>query len=203
MKILILCETSGALRERFFDKGDTVMSVDTLPADNPNHPSAAHHFQMDAVEMLSMFKDYSFDLIIGHPPCTAMAVSGNAWYGKGKSKASERAAALVWTKELWDLAKTKGKRVMFENPVSVLSQVLGKPQSIQPWQFGHPESKRTCFWLHNLPELSETNNVKEHFDTLPKKEQQRMHYLPPSADRWKIRSQTFSGIAKAIVSQWG
>ena len=202
MKILILCETSGALRERFYDQGHDVLSVDILPVDNINHASADRHWQGDAQLLLSTFVDGHFDLIVGHPPCTAMSVSGNAWYGKGKAKESERAKALQWTKVLWMLAIKKSKRVAFENPVSVLGQVLGKSSSVQPWQHGHPESKRTCFWLHNLQPLTETNNVKAEYDKLPKREQQRLHYLPPSPDRWKIRSKTFDGIANAIVNQW-
>jgi hypothetical protein len=120
-------------------------------------------------------------------------------------KHSKRLEAMQWTVDLWNLAKRKAKRVAFENPVGVLGHTeMGKAtQYVQPWQHGHPESKRTGLWLHNLPKLQETDNVKEEFDKLPKREQQRLHYLPPSPDRWKIRSKTFMGIAQAVANQWG
>jgi hypothetical protein len=101
---------------------------------------------------------------------------------------------------LFDHAKNHAPMVAMENPVGVLP--IKPTQYVQPWMFGHPESKKTGLWLHNLPPLVETNNVKELFDTLPKNQQQRLHYLPPSADRWKIRSETFTGIAEAMASQW-
>ena len=157
------------------------------------------------MQLLEMLPDDSVDLIIAHPPCTALAVSGNAWYGQGMAKHQKRLEAMRWTVELWNLCKRKGKRIAFENPVGVLGHTsMGKAtQYIQPWQHGHPESKKTGLWLHNLPPLVESNNVKDVYDNLPKREQQRLHYLPPSADRWKIRSKTFDGIAQAIVDQWG
>jgi hypothetical protein len=116
-------------------------------------------------------------------------------------KNNERLKAVKWTKELWETAKANARFVCMENPVGVLP--FKPTQYVQPWMFGHPESKKTGLWLHNLPLLTETDNVKEVMDKLPKKQQQRLHYLPPSADRWKIRSTTFEGIAEAMANQWG
>ena len=204
MKVAILCETSGTIRELMREKGHDVISCDILPADDLS-PSDGHHWQGDAMKFLEDSDDGEFDLIIGHPPCTALASSGNAWYGKEKAKHKKRLEAMQWTVDLWNLAKRKAKRVAFENPVGVLGQTsMGKASFyVQPWQHGHPESKKTGFWTWNLPPLVESNNVKDVYDKLPKREQQRLHYLPPSPDRWKVRSKTFMGIAQSIASQWG
>lgn len=204
MKVAILCETSGTIRELMREKGHDVISCDILPADDLS-PSDGHHWQGDAMKFLEDSDDGEFDLIIGHPPCTALAVSGNRWYGQGMEKHAKRLEAMQWTVDLWNLAKRKAKRVAFENPVGVLGHTeMGKASFYtQPWEHGHPESKRTGFWTWNLPKLKETDNVKDVFDKLPKREQQRLHYLPPSPDRWKIRSKTFMGIAQAIANQWG
>jgi hypothetical protein len=198
MKILVLCETSNEIAGRFRAQGHNVTSCDLLP----NDIDQTNHWQGDVMEFLETIPDNSVDLIIAHPECTALAVSGNAWYGRGMAKENKRKAALDWTENLWNVCKRKAKRVCFENPVSVLSQRLGKPQYIQPWMFGHLESKKTGLWLHNLPEIEETNNVYEEMMKLSRRERMRLHYLPPSKDRWKIRSKTFSGIADAIVSQF-
>lgn len=188
-------------------QGHHAVSCDILPADDGE---TEFHIQGDAMRFMEKTKKGFWDLIVAHPPCTAMAVSGNAHYGLNtdgtpKEKHFKRLEAIVWTEKLWDLCCEKCDHVCFENPVSVLSRSkLGKAtQSIQPWQFGHAESKRTCFWLHGLPKLRETDNVKAIYDKLPTREKMRIHYLPPSADRWKIRSKTFEGIADAITEQWG
>ena len=141
-----------------------------------------------------------WDLIIMHPPCTALAVSGNRWYGSGMPKNSERITAIEWTLALFEHAKNHALRVAFENPVGVLP--IKPTQYIQPYHFGHAESKKTGLWLHNLPLLVPTDDVEALWRTLPKKEAQRIHMLPPSADRWKIRSETYKGIAVAMASQW-
>ena len=135
-----------------------------------------------------------------HLPCTALAVSGNAHYGAGMPKNHLRIKSIEWTMEVWNLATSLCDKVYLENPVGVLP--LKASQYIQPWMFGHPESKKTGLWLYGLPKLEESNNVKDVFDSLPKKEQQRIHYLSPSKDRWKIRSKTFQGIADAMSNQW-
>ncbi len=195
MRVLVACEYSGKVREAFRALGHDAYSCDLLPADDKSWS----HYQGDCWGVIAD-PDFDWDLIIMHPPCTALAVSGNAWYGKGKPKNQQRLDSIEWTMALFEHAKKHAPRVAFENPVGVLP--IKPTQYIQPWQFGHPESKKTGLWLHNLPPLVETDNVKELFDTLPKNQQQRLHYLPPSADRWKIRSETFTGIAEAMASQW-
>lgn len=193
MRVLVGCEESQEVCKAFREKGHEAYSCDLLECSG-GHPE--WHIHTDVFAAMSQ----GWDLIILHPPCTALAVSGNAWYGKGMPKNGERLKAINWTINLFDYAKSKSKRVAMENPVGVLPV---KPcQYVQPWQFGHPESKKTGFWLHKLPPLKATNNVKDLFDSLPKNKRQRLHYLPPSADRAKIRSKTFPGIAKAMADQW-
>lgn len=194
LRVLVACEYSGRVRKAFEALGHDAWSCDLLPADD----ESPKHYQEDCIGVI---KREQWDIIIMHPPCTALAVSGNAWYGQGMPKHNERLEAIEWTKELWETAKVNAKFVCMENPVGVLP--FKPTQYVQPWMFGHPESKKTGLWLHNLPLLTETDNVKEIMDKLPKKQQQRLHYLPPSVDRWKIRSTTFEGIAKAMANQWG
>lgn len=196
MKILVACEYSGRVRDAFIALGHDALSCDLLPTDK-----VGPHYTGDVFELL----DNKYDLIIAHPPCTALAVSGNAWYGEGQKKYNERLDAVEWTKSLWEKCKLSSPRVCFENPVGVLVR-LGKfpnPQYIQPYQFGHHEQKKTGLYLHNLPNLVETKNVFNEMMLLPKNIRERIHYLPPTADRWKIRSTTFQGIADAMAAQWG
>ena len=136
-------------------------------------------------------------MIILHPPCTALAVSGNRWYGKGQARHERRMESLEWTIELWDRAKITGKRVALENPVGILWKYLrGKEmQYIQPWQFGHGETKKTGLALHNLPPLEPTNIVEGR--------EQRVWRMPPGPNRKRDRSETYQGIADAMAEQWG
>ena len=196
MKVLVLCEYSGVVRDAFIEKGHDAISCDLLPTDSPGP-----HYQGDAFDMLNQ----EWDLIIAHPPCTALAVSGNAWYGEGQPKYQERLDSCKWTRELWDKCLEVSSRVCFENPVGVLTRLAGfpKPHYVQPWQHGHTEQKKTGLYLHGLKPLVPTNNVYDEMMKLPKRERERLHYLPPSPDRWKIRSTTYSGIAKAMADQWG
>ena len=193
MNVLVACEYSGVVRESFRSLGHDAWSNDLLPADD-NSP---HHIQGDCADAIRSKK---WDLIIMHPPCTALAVSGNAWYGVGMPKHSQRLESVEWTTKLWELATSVCNRVCMENPVGVLP--FKPTQYVQPWQFGHPESKKTGLWLHGLDPIKETDNVKHIFDTLPKNQQQRLHYLPPSENRWKIRSTTYQGLASAMAQQW-
>jgi len=133
-------------------------------------------------------------LIILHPDCTAMAVSGNRWYGRGMPRHSERLAQIEWTKQLWELAKKYSDKVALENPVSVIFKELPNVHYIQPWQFGHGETKKTGFALHGLKPLKPTNIVDGR--------EQRIWKMPPSANRKRDRSETFAGVAEAIVDQW-
>jgi hypothetical protein len=167
-----------------------------LPTDKPGP-----HYQGNALDML----DQRWDLIIAHPPCTALAVSGNRTYGEGKPKHEERLTSVKWTVNFWNACKKAANSVCMENPVGVLRR-LGKmhaPQFIQPYQFGHMEQKKTGLFLHRLPSLTPTNNVYHEMMALPKNIRERIFHLPPSPDRWKIRSTTFSGIADAMAEQWG
>jgi hypothetical protein len=193
MRVLIACEYSGKVREAFRRRGHEAYSCDLLESDD-NSP---HHYRGDCWEVI----DLGWDLIVMHPPCTALAVSGNAHYGTNMKRHGERLRAIDWTLSLYAHAKENAPRVAMENPVGVLP--IKASQYVQPYQFGHPESKKTGFWLHNLPQLIVTDDVEDLWRTLPKKEAQRIHMLPPSADRWKIRSETYQGIADAMADQWG
>ena len=201
MNVLVVFECYGRVREAFRNKGHNTFSVDLKESidDSP------FHFTCDALDVMmchnSIAKVDKWDLIIMHPPCTALSVSGNSTYAKGKPKYNERLSSICWTLKAFSLAKRCATSVCMENPVGVLP--IKPTQYVQPWQFGHPESKKTGLWLHNLEPLKETNNVKEEFDKLPKKEQQRLHYLSPSEDRGELRSITYQGIADAMAEQWG
>jgi len=180
VKVLIACEYSGAVRDAFIAAGHNAISCDLLPTDKPGP-----HYQGDVLEIIND----GFDLMIAHPPCTHLAVSGARWF---KEKQQEQKSALEFVRQLL-LAPID--RIALENPVSIISSKIRKPdQIIQPWQFGHGETKTTCLWLKNLPHLEPTNIV-------PGREP-RIHMMPPSADRWKLRSETYSGIAKAMAEQW-
>jgi hypothetical protein len=218
MRVLIACESSGKVREAFRKLGHVAWSNDLLPADD----GSEFHIQGDCVEAIELgieaetyngveFCDLSslekeqanedvlqkdrlgWDLIIMHPPCTALCVSGNRWYGRGMPKHQERLDSIKWTVELFGLAKQYAPMVAMENPVGVLP--MPATQYIQPWQFGHGETKKTGLWLHNLPPLVPTNEVEGR--------ENRIHKMPPSADRWKKRSETYQGIADAFAAQWG
>ena len=185
MKIFIACEYSGIVRDAFIRKGHDAISCDILPTESPGP-----HIMGDCVPVI---EKGDWDLIVMHPPCTALAVSGNRWYGRGMPKHNERVKSIHWTMMLWHKAMANAKAVCMENPVGVLPM---KPtQYIQPWQFGHGETKKTGLWLHNLYPLEPTDIVEGR--------EQRIWKLPPTGDRWKIRSSTFSGIADAMAEQWG
>ena len=181
MKVLIACEYSGRVRDAFLALGHDAMSCDLLPTD----VEGPHHMG-DVTELLHM----GWDLMIAHPPCTHLAVSGSRWF---KDKVKEQAEALVFVQTLMDAPIPK---IAIENPVSVISSRIRKPdQIIQPWQFGHGETKATCLWLKGLPKLTPTNVVEGR--------EARVHRMPPGPDRWKERSRTYSGVAEAMAAQWG
>ena len=197
MNVLVACEFSGTVRDAFLLLGHDAISCDLLPTE-----SEGPHIQGDCIDAIT---SRSWDLIIMHPPCTALTVAGNSTYGEGQPKYQVRLEAVDWTKRLWSLAVDNADRVCMENPVGVLPRLAGlKPaQYVQPFMFGHTEQKKTGLWLHNLPPLVETHNVYEQMMLLPKNQRERLHYLPPSKDRWKERSKTYQGIANAMASQWG
>lgn len=197
MKVLIGMEYSGVVRDAFIAAGHEAMSCDLLPTDSPGP-----HYQGDVLDLI---ESQDWDLIGLHPTCTAMCVSGNRTYGRGKPKHQERLDAMEWTFKLWNLAIKSSDKVYMENPISVLSSRMRplKAQVIQPFKFGHPEQKGTCLWLHGLPRLQETKDVFDEMMALPKNQRERIHYMPPSEDRGKLRSRTFEGIGKAMAEQWG
>ena len=194
MKVLIACEYSGVVRDAFIAKGHDAISCDLLPTDKPGP-----HYQGDVFDIM----DASFDLMIAHPPCTHLAVSGAAWF---KYKEVEQREALEFVQRLLDAPINK---IALENPVSVISTRIKKPtQIIQPWQFGEPFSKKTCLWLKNLKPLQPTDIVdKGEYTTYASGRTMPTWYaeawkLPP-AERAKLRSKTFQGIADAMADQWG
>lgn len=191
MKVLIACEYSGRVRDAFIGGGHDAMSCDLLGTDTPGP-----HYQGDVRDVL----DYPWDLMIAHPPCTNLSVSGAAWFAKKRLLGAQQASASFFMM----LAKADIPRIAIENPVCVMSSLWRKPdQLIQPWMFGHAEQKATCLWLKGLPKLTPTNNVKDEMMTLPRNQRERLHFLPPSEDRWKLRSETYQGIANAMAEQWG
>lgn len=193
MKVLIACEYSGVSRRAFEALGHEVWSADFEPAED----GAINHYQGDCFDLIER---EHFDLMIAHPPCTDIAVSGAAWF-KEKIADGRQQRALDFVQRLMSAPID---RIAIENPVSVISSKIRKSdQIIQPWMFGHKEQKATCLWLKNLPKLVETNNVKQEMMLLPKIERERLHYLPPSPTRWKERSRTYQGIADAWAMQWG
>ncbi len=196
MKVLIACEYSGKVRDAFIALGHDAISCDLLPTDNPGP-----HFQGDVFEMLNE----EWDLIIAHPPCTALTVAGNSTYGKGMVKHEERHKSAKWTEKLWARCLEVSPKVCFENPVGVLTRMTRMPKAnyVQPYEFGHKEQKKTGLFLHGLSPLEGENNVYDEMMLLPKNKRERLHYLPPSKGRWKIRSETFQGIANAMAKQWG
>lgn len=182
MRILIACEFSGTVRDAFRALGHDAWSCDLLETEKPGH-----HILADAVKVA-----YSgdWDMMIAHPPCTHLAVSGARWF---KYKQAEQAQALEFVRLLM---VAPIQRIAIENPVSIISSRIRKAdQVIQPWQFGHGETKATCLWLKGLPKLQPTNIVDGR--------EQRIHKMPPSPDRWRERSRTFRGIAQAMAEQWG
>jgi len=183
VKVLIACEYSGVVREQFMRGGVDAMSCDLLPTEVPGP-----HYQGDVRDVL----DYPWDLMIAHPPCTHLSVSGARHFDSKRMDGRQQSAASFFMM----LAKSDIPMVAIENPVCVMSRLYRKPdQVIQPWQFGHGETKATCLWLKGLPRLRPTNIVDGR--------EARIHHMPPSADRWKERSRTYQGIAEAMASQWG
>jgi len=191
LNVLIGCEYSGVVRDAFAKLGHNAWSCDLLPTDRPN----PKHIQGDIFNIL----DQDWDLAIFHPPCTFLTVS-NAQRWEELQKSGKQQAAIKFVEALYDC---KIPHICIENPVGAIStrSKLGKPtQYIQPYEYGHYEQKKTGLWLRGLNPLVPTD-IKD-LTGLPKKVTQRLHYLPPSPDRWKIRSQTYQGIADAMAQQF-
>lgn len=190
MRVLVACEFSGTIRDAFLKEGFDAVSCDLLPTE-----SEGPHIQDDVLNHL----DKNWDLIIACPPCTHLAISGAHLF---KYKKKEQEEALEFVNKLLDTPHAK--HVCIENPVSVISTRLRKPdQIIQPYQFGHPEKKKTCLWLKNLPKLESTEDVSHILESLPKRERERVLFMPQSKNRAKLRSVFYTGIAEAMAKQWG
>ena len=194
MKILVACEYSGIVRDAFIAKGHDAWSCDILPTESPGN-----HYQGDVLEHL----DRGWDLMIAHPPCTHLAVSGARWFTEGKKPWSLQEDALDFVRKLLDAPIDK---IALENPVSVISTKIRKPnQIIQPFEYGHDVTKKTCLWLKNLPNLKPTKIVKPDIVLVNGKKMSRMHYESfklPSKERSKVRSKFYTGIAEAMADQW-
>ena len=196
MRILVACEYSGRVREAFRKLGHDAWSCDLLPSDD-NSP---YHIQGDVLKIL----DDGWDMMIAHPPCTYLTNAGVSWLHKRPERWEQMKDGAEFFKTLLDAPIPL---IAVENPImhKYAVEIIGRRQDqvVQPWMFGHMERKGTCLWLKGLPKLAHTDNVKEEMLKLPKNKQQRLHYLPPSKDRWKLRSTTYQGIANAMAEQWG
>ena len=181
MRVLVACEFSGAVREAFRARGHDAWSCDLLPTEVPGQ-----HIVGDVLEVLGD----GWDLMVAHPPCTHLAVSGARWW---KDKQQEQADALEFVRALM---AAPIDRIALENPISKISSAIRKPdQIVQPWQFGHGETKATCLWLKGLPKLQPMDVVEGR--------EPKVHHMAPGPNRWRERSRTYAGIAKAMAQQWG
>ena len=180
MRVLVACEFSGTVRDAFIRAGHDAVSCDLLPTEKPGP-----HIVGDVLDYIG----FGGDLLIAFPPCTHLCVSGARWF---KDKAKEQAEAIDF---FMALANSPIPRIAIENPIGIMSTRYRKPdQIIQPWQFGHGETKATCLWLKGLPKLTPTNIVDGRTA--------RVHRMPPGPDRWRERSRTYQGIADAMAQQW-
>jgi hypothetical protein len=181
--VLVACEYSGTVRDAFNALGHEAMSCDLLPTESPGA-----HYQGNVRDVL----DYPWDLIIAHPPCTHLSVSGARHFAAKQMDGRQQSAASFFMM----FAKTDVPRVAIENPVCIMSSLWRKPdQIVQPWEHGHGETKATCLWLKGLPKIQPTKIVEGR--------EARIHKMPPSPERWKERSKTYPGIAEAMAYAWG
>lgn len=196
MKVLVACEYSGVVRDAFIRAGHEAISCDLLDSERPGP-----HHKGDVLDILygPLGQELGpFDLMVAHPPCTHLAVSGARWF---KDKQTEQQDALEFVRLLLEAPIP---HIALENPISIISSRIRKPdQIVQPWMFGHPETKATCLWLKGVPKLAPTSDVRTEMEALPAAQRNRVHRMPPGPDRWKERSRTFEGIATAMASQWG
>lgn len=196
MKVLVACESSGTVRDAFIRKGHTSFSCDLLPSDD----NSIFHYECDVRDVL--YQDW--DLVIAHPPCTYLSVSGLHW----NKRRPERAAKTEKAAEFFMMFANLKVSYCIENPVCCMSTRWRKPdQIIQPYEFGHDASKKTCLWLNDLPLLKGTEYIKPRIVNNKQRWSNQtdsgQNKLPPSKDRWKIRSKTYQGIAEAMAEQWG
>lgn len=196
MRVLVACEYSGVVRDAFIRAGHYAASCDLLPSESP----LGDHYQCDVMDII----DHGWDLMIAHPPCTYLCSSGLHWNKRRPDRARKTEEALDFVRQLLDAPI---ERIALENPIGCISTRIKKPdQTIQPWQFGHDASKATCLWLKGLPPLVPTDQVPPRLVNGRKRwgnqTDSGQNKLPPSADRWKIRSETYQGIADAMAKQW-
>jgi len=217
MNVLVACEFSGLIREAFRSRGHNAWSCDLLPTED----SSLNHFQCNIFDILGdraiLPLRKRWDLMIGHPPCDHLSLSGARWckdhwvkskkhpdgkyWHEGSSKRALREKAAEFFRCLWNQDIEK---ICLENPMSMASTLVTKrTQEIHPWQFGHPEQKTTWLWLKNLPHLIPTNLVYDQMMSLPSKERQKVWSMTPGPNRKNDRSRTFQGIAQAMAEQWG
>ena len=197
MRVLVACEYSGAVRDAFIRAGHYAASCDLLPSES----GIGDHYQCDVLELL----DHGWDLLIAFPPCTYLSSSGLHWNNRVPGRREKTENALEFVRALLDAPIPK---IALENPVGCISSRIRKPdQIIQPHQFGHDASKTTCLWLKNLPPLEPTQHIEPRLINGEKRWANQtdsgQNKLPPSADRWKIRSATYAGVAQAMADQWG
>ncbi len=199
MRVLVACEFSGTVRDAFAARGHDAWSCDLLPSETPGN-----HYQGDVTEFLTKRTTPIFDLMIAHPPCTHLAVSGARWF---KEKEREQEEALSFVRWLLDGGFVRIPKIAVENPIGIISSRIRQPdQVIQPWMFGHGEVKATCLWLKNLRPLVPTHVEEPDLvtvDAAPAERVARVHRMAPGPNRWKERSRTFPGIAAAMADQWG
>ena len=193
MKVLIACEYSGKVRDAFINAGHDAISCDLLEGEGQYHKD---HYKGDVFDIINNTRNYesfkNIDLLIAFPPCTHLAVSGARYFETKRKDGRQQEGIAFFMK----LVNAPIDRICIENPVGIMSTHYQKPtQYIQPWEYGHGETKKTGLWLKNLPKLEPTNIVSGR--------EQRVHLLPPSEDRWKLRSTTYQGIADAMAQQWG
>ena len=190
MNVLIACEFSGIVRDAFRARGHNAWSCDLMPSESRE---GGYHLEGDVQWWLTPEKiaEWQWDLMIAHPPCTHLAVSGARWFPAKRADGSQQRAIDFFMA----MVNAPIARVAIENPICIMSRLYRKPdQIIQPWMFGHGETKATCLWLKNLPKLTPTNIVEGR--------EARVYKMPPSENRWKERSKTLSGIANAMADQW-
>lgn len=198
MKIIVACECSGEVRRAFRARGHEAYSCDILPSDD----GSPFHIQ-EHIHTVMQDSPAQWDLMIGHPPCTYLALC-QIWrkYKPGQEwRKQKEDEAVDFFRRLWEYPVPK---ICLENPMSIATtRVCKKSQTIHPWQFGHPEQKTTWLWLKNLPPLKPTNNVREYMMTLPRHVRERIHYMSPGPKRSSMRDKTYPGIAQAMAEQWG
>lgn len=204
MKVLVACEESQEVCKAFRALGHEAYSCDILPCSG-GHPEwhiqhGVFDYRIDDVGLIKPTIGLNWDLLIAHPPCTDLAVSGARWFKEKRADGRQQKAIDFFMQ----IANAPIPRICIENPVGIMSTLYREPdQYIQPYEYGHPETKKTCLWLKNLPKLIPTNNVYDEMMALPKSQRNRVHYMSPGPERAALRAKTYPGWASAMATQWG